>query len=37
MVFLDSAVIIRADYPGESGFFANPGPNIRALLDKLLK
>uniref|UniRef100_Q01Z23 Redoxin domain protein n=1 Tax=Solibacter usitatus (strain Ellin6076) TaxID=234267 RepID=Q01Z23_SOLUE len=37
MVFLDRAGVIRADYPGESDFFRNAGPNIRAELDKLLK
>jgi len=37
MVFLDRTGVIRADYPGESDFFRNAGPNIRAELDKLLK
>jgi peroxiredoxin len=37
MVFLDRTGIIRADYPGESEFFRNAAPNIRAQLDKLLK
>jgi thiol-disulfide isomerase/thioredoxin len=37
MVFLDRRGIIRADYPGESGFFKDPATNIRAELEKLLK
>ncbi|MBZ5620743.1 MAG: TlpA family protein disulfide reductase [Acidobacteriia bacterium] len=37
MVFLDRRGMIRADYPGESGFFQNPDTNIRAQLDSLLK
>lgn len=36
MVFLDRRGMIRDDIPGESGFFANPEPNIRAELEKLL-
>ena len=36
MVFIDRAGMIRADYPGESEFFQQAGPNIRAELDKLL-
>jgi thiol-disulfide isomerase/thioredoxin len=37
MVFLDRRGIIRADYPGESDFFKDPGASIRAELEKLLK
>lgn len=37
MVFIDRAGMIRADYPGESEFFRNAAPSIRAQLDKLLK
>jgi hypothetical protein len=37
MVFLDRAGVIRADYPGESTFFQNATPNIRAQLEKMLK
>ena len=37
MVFLDRRGIIQADYPGESDFMKDPGTNIRAELEKLLK
>ena len=37
LVFLDRRGIIRGDYPGESDFFKDTGPNIRAELEKLLK
>ena len=36
MVFIDRAGVIRAQYPGESKFFRNAGPNVRAQLDKML-
>ena len=36
MVFLDRAGVIRADFPGEAGFFGNANANIRAQLDKML-
>jgi len=36
MVFLDRAGVIRAQYPGESDFFRNVGPNVRAQLDRML-
>jgi hypothetical protein len=37
MVFLDRAGVIRADYPGEGGFFSDANANIRAQLEKMLK
>jgi peroxiredoxin len=37
MVFLDRAGVIRADYPGDDPFFHDPVPNVREVLDKLLK
>jgi thiol-disulfide isomerase/thioredoxin len=36
MVFIDRAGVIRAQYPGESDFFRNAGPNVRAQLDRML-
>jgi thiol-disulfide isomerase/thioredoxin len=36
MVFIDRTGVIRAQYPGESDFFRNAGPNVRAQLDKML-
>ena len=37
MVFLDRRGILQADYPGESDFMKDPGTNIRAELEKLLR
>lgn len=37
MVFLDRAGAIRAEYPGDDGFFRDAGANIRAQLEKMLK
>jgi hypothetical protein len=36
LVLIDRAGIIRAEFPGESEFFQNPGPNLRVQLDKML-
>ena len=36
MVFLDRAGVIRAQYPGESEFFRDPGASVRAQLEKLV-
>jgi len=36
MVFIDRTGVIRAQYAGESEFFLNAGPNVRAEIESLL-
>jgi len=36
LVFMDRQGVIRSDFPGESQFMTNAGPNIRSELDKLV-
>jgi peroxiredoxin len=36
VVLIDRWGVIRAEIPGESDFFRNSGPNLRARLDRLL-
>jgi hypothetical protein len=36
LVLIDRTGVIRAEFPGESEFFQNPGPNLRTQLDKML-
>jgi peroxiredoxin len=36
LVLIDHTGVIRAEFPPDSEFFKNPGPNLRAHLDKIL-
>jgi peroxiredoxin len=36
LVLIDRGGVIRAEFSGNSDFFRNPGPNLRAQLDRLL-